>query len=227
MKIKKIEIENFRSFKSDVINLNPYTCLVGPNGAGKSTVLSALNVFFQERATSVTDISKLNDEDYFAGDTNKSIKITLTFNALCHASRKELSAYVRQDELVVSAEAVFDRVSGYGAVRHFGQRLGLEDFRVFYDKEKAGAKGTELTEIYDSIKSKFTELPAARSKDDKIQALRNYEAAHNDQCVLIPSADDFYGVNSTGKLAQFIQWVYVPAVKDAGEEGLEAKNTAL
>jgi hypothetical protein len=44
---------------------------------------------------------------------------------------------------------------------------------------------------------------------------------------LIPSEDNFYGVNSTGKLAPFVQWVYVPAVKDAGEEGQESKNTAL
>ena len=34
-------------------------------------------------------------------------------------------------------------------------------------------------------------------------------------------------MNSTGKLAEFAQWVYVPAVKDASEEGQEARNTAL
>ena len=35
------------------------------------------------------------------------------------------------------------------------------------------------------------------------------------------------GINGAGKLAPFLQWVYVPAVKDARDEGLEAKNTAL
>ena len=39
--------------------------------------------------------------------------------------------------------------------------------------------------------------------------------------------DNFYGINSAGKLAKFVQWVFVPAVKDAGDEIQEAKNTAL
>lgn len=227
MKIKTIRIENFRSFQDETIFLNRYSCLVGPNGAGKSTVLAALNVFFQERSASATDISKLVDEDYFGKDTTKPVKVTLTFDDLNQAAREELAAYVRQDELVVTAEAAFDTATLSGPVRHFGQRLGIEAFRPFFDAEKSGAKAADLTQIYDGLRTQFGELPNARSKDDKAQALRDYEAAHPDQCVLIPSADDFYGVNSTGKLARFVQWVYVPAVKDAGEEGQEAKNTAL
>jgi hypothetical protein len=103
----------------------------------------------------------------------------------------------------------------------------MQQFRAFFEAEKSGAKAGDLAPIYEELRGHFADLPNVRSKDDKAQALRNYEAAHPEQCVLIPSADDFYGVNSTGKLARFVQWVYVPAVKDAGEEGLEAKNTAL
>jgi len=226
MKIKSVRIENFRSFQDETITLNRYSCFVGPNGAGKSTVLAALNVFFQDRAAA-TDISKLVDEDYFCKNTAHPARITLTFDELDQRARDELVAYVRQDELVVTAEAVFDAVAGVGVVRHYGQRLGMEQFRPFFDAEKAGAKASDLTQIYDGLRAQIAELPNARSKDDKAQALRDYEVAHPAQCVLIPSADDFYGVNSTGKLARFVQWVYVPAVKDAGEEGLEAKNTAL
>jgi putative ATP-dependent endonuclease of the OLD family len=226
MKIKSIRIENFRSFQDATILLNRYSCFVGPNGAGKSTVLAALNVFFQERAAA-TDMSKLVDEDYFCKDTTKSVRITLTFDGLDEPARDELAAYVRQDELVVTAESVFDTATGVGAVRHYGQRHGMEQFRAFFEADKAGAKAGELTQIYDGLRAQIAELPNPRSKDDKAQALRDFEAAHPEQCVLIPSADDFYGVNSTGKLSQLVQWVYVPAVKDAGEEGLEAKNTAL
>lgn len=226
MKIKSIRIENFRSFQDESIVLNRYTCFVGPNGAGKSTVLAALNVFFQERAAA-TDISKLIDEDYFRKNTASPARITLTFDDLDHGAREELAAYVRQDELIVTMEAVFDNATGVGSVRHYGQRLGMEQFRAFFEADKTGAKAPEISQIYDGLRAQIAELPTARSKDDKAQALRDYEAAHPEQCVLIPSADDFYGVNSTGKLARFVQWVYVPAVKDAGDEGLEAKNTAL
>lgn len=226
MKIKTIRIENFRSFQDETISLNRYSCFVGPNGAGKSSVLAALNVFFREQASSVTDVTKLTDEDYFCKNTTNPVRITLTFDDMNDAARNELSAYVRQNELVVSVEAVFDQNSGVGQVRHFGQRLGMSEFREFFDADKAGAKAGELAPIYDRMRQQF-DLPNPRSKDDKAEALRAYEAVHPEQCILLRSEDNFYGFNSTGKLAAFVQWVFVPAVKDAGEEGQESKNTAL
>ena len=227
MKIKTIRLENFRSFEDDTIILNRYSCFVGPNGAGKSTVLTALNVFFQERAAAATDIRKLTSEDYFKKRTNDPVRITVTFDELSPEAQTELSDYVRQNELVVTAEADFDEISGFGKVRHFGHRLGVEAFRSLFEQEKAGAKKSELDAIYNNLRQQFDDLPTAISKDAKKAALRQYEETHPNQCVLIPSGDDFYGVNSTGKLAVFVQWIFVPAVKDAGEEGLEARNTAL
>ena len=227
MRIKSIRLENFRSFLDETIFLNQYSCFVGPNGAGKSTVLAALNVFFREQSSSPTDITKLTDEDYFRKDTTNPILITVTFADLSPAAQTELSAYVRQNELVVTAVAAFDTGSGFGTVKHFGQRLGMDEFRRFFEAEKAKASAADLTTIYDALRQQFTDLPNPRSKDDKRDALIAYETAHPEQCILIPSEDNFYGVNSTGKLANFVQWVYVPAVKDAGEEGQESKNTAL
>ena len=227
MKIKSIRLENFRSFRDETISLNRYSCFVGPNGAGKSSVLMALNVFFREQTSSPTDISKLTDEDYFGKNTASPIRITVTFDDLSQAAQTELAAYVRNNELVVTAEAVFDPNTGFGQVRHFGQRFGMSEFRPFFEAEKSGVKANDLSAIFDVIRQQFPDLPNARSKDDKAEALRTYEANHPERCVLIPSEDTFYGVNSTGKLAAFVQWVYVPAVKDAGEEGQESRNTAL
>ena len=226
MKIKTLRIENFRSFKDQMVNLNRYSCFVGPNGAGKSTVLCALNVFFKEQ-DSATDTSKLCDEDYFVRKTDKPIRITVTFDGLSENAKTELADYVRQGELVVTAEAIFDDDSGLGHVRHFGQRLGMTDFRPFFEATKANAKAEELNSIYSALQKTFADLPTAKSKDAKAEALRQYEAEHPDKCNLIPSEDNFYGINSTGKLSPFVQWVYVPAVKDAGLEGQEAKNTAF
>jgi putative ATP-dependent endonuclease of OLD family len=227
MKIKSVRIQNFRSFQDETISLNRYSCFVGPNGAGKSSLLAALSVFFREQSGAPSDVTKLIDEDYFGKITANPVRITVTFDDLNQAAQTELAAYVRQNELVVSAEAVFDANAGFGAVRHFGQRSGMAEFRGFFEAEKTGAKAPELTNIFDALRQQFSDLPNARSKDDKAEALRTYEAARPDRCVLIPSEDNFYGVNSTGKLAAFVQWVFVPAVKDAVEEGQEAKNTAL
>jgi putative ATP-dependent endonuclease of OLD family len=41
--IKKVKIENFRSIKSQEIELNNYTILIGDNGTGKTSVLEAVN----------------------------------------------------------------------------------------------------------------------------------------------------------------------------------------
>jgi len=227
VKIKSLRIENFRSFRDQTFTLNRYSCFVGPNGAGKSTVLCALNIFFKEQDSSATDTSKLCDEDFFSRNTAQPIRITLTFDDLSNDARTVLSDYVRQNELVVTAEGVFDEQQGTAVVHHFGQRLGMTQFRPFFEAMKTGASAARLTEVFDGLRATYTDLANPRSKDDKANALREYESQHADLCVLIPSEDNFYGINSTGKLAPFIQWVYVPAVKDAGQEGLEAKNTAF
>ena len=227
MKIKSIRIENFRSFVDQEVPLNRYSCFVGPNGAGKSTVLSALNVFFKEQTSSATDTHKLCDEDFFQRRTDRPIRISLTFDDLSPAAKSDLADYVRQDELIVTAEAVFDQGTQLAVVRHFGQRLGMESFRTFFDAVKAGAKADELNKIYSALQEQNAGLSAARSKEAKAEELQRYESEHFADCVLISSEDNFYGVNSTGKLAKFVQWVYVPAVKNAGDEGQEAKNTSF
>jgi putative ATP-dependent endonuclease of OLD family len=226
MKIKAVRIEGFRSFQDEIIALSRYTCLVGPNGAGKSTVLAALNVFFRDQS-SATDTSKLADEDYFSKNTANPVRITVTFDDLGVTAQSALADYVRLGELVVTAEATFDPLSGFGQVRHFGQRMGMAEFRSFFEAEKGGARVADLSEIFVGIREKFTDLNNVRTKELMASALRSYEADHPGLCALIPSEDQFYGLNSTGKLAAFVQWVYVPAVKDASEEGLEGRNTAL
>ena len=61
-----------------------------------------------------------------------------------------------------------------------------------------------------------------------IDCLHGYEDAHESECNLIPSENQFYGF-SRGKnlLEKYVQWIFVPAVKDATVEQLEARKTAL
>ena len=226
MKIKTIRIENFRSFQDETIRLNRYSSFVGRNGAGKSNILSALNVFFQAQGSS-TDTAKLIDEDYFGKTTENPIRITVTFDEVTAEAEAELSHYVRQGELVVTAEAYFDADAEMGQVRHFGQRLGMREFGPFFEAAKLTGNAQELNDLFKGLQDQFPEIENARSKVAKEEELRAYETGHQERCKLIKSEDDFYGIQGTGKLARFIQWVYIPAVKDAGEEGQESRNTAL
>ncbi|OSZ81849.1 ATP-dependent endonuclease [Chitinophagaceae bacterium IBVUCB1] len=228
MKIESVRIENFRSIKDQTIYFDDYNCFVGANGAGKSTVLNALNVFFRQFKDSKTDLSKLSAEDFHHKNINSEIKITVTFTSLEDEAKEIFSSYVRQDKLIVTALAKYDPKLEIAEVKQYGSRLGIEKFRRYFEAEKAGAKVPDLNVIYGELKKEFTDLKSAITKQAMSDSLRDYESSKPELCVLIPSEDQFYGVTrGANKLAQFIQWVFIPASKDVTEESDESKNSAL
>lgn len=228
MKIESVRIENFRGFKDETITFNDYSCFVGPNGAGKSTVLAALNVFFRQYKDSKTDLSKLSSEDFHHKDVNQPIKITVTFSDLSEQAKGDLSDYVRQDRLIVSSIAKYDSGIERAEVKQYGNRLGMSEFRKYFEADKSGASANDLKDIYNKLKESFSDLPAVKSKGDMADALRHYETDRSEKCTLLPSEDQFYGASKgTNRLAPHIQWVFVSAVKDITEESQETKNSAL
>ena len=228
MRIEKIQIKNFRSFDDVTVNFNPYTSLVGPNGAGKSTILYALNVFFRETESASTNISDLDAEDFHLLNTSEPIEITLTFVDLSDEAQKDFTDYYRQGALVVTAKATFNADTKVATVRQFGQRSAMDALKEFFKLYNDGKKADELKAEYERIRGRFSELPKPGSKDAMRDALRGFEESHPEQCVLIPSEDQFYGFSKgANRLARYVQWVYVPAVKDATKENEEGKNTAL
>lgn len=228
MKIESIRIENFRAFKEELIEFDDYTSFVGPNGVGKSTVFHALNLFFRQNKDSQTDLLKLSANDFHHSDTSKDIKITVTFSSLSDEAKEELADYVRQDKLVVTAIAKYDMVSERADVKQYGNRLGMEEFRKFFEADKNIAKAAELKKIFKSFKEKYSEIKSANSKADMISSLHEFEAKNPEKCVIIPSEDQFYGVSrGVNKLESHIQWIFVPAIKDATEESEESTKSAL
>jgi putative ATP-dependent endonuclease of OLD family len=104
----------------------------------------------------------------------------------------------------------------------------MDDFRPFFEADKKGASANDLKAVYATLRSTHPDLPQATTRPKMIEALRLYEEAHPDLCMLIPSEDQFYGFSKgTNRLAKHVQWVFVPAVKDAATEQVEGKNTAL
>jgi len=216
MKIESLRIENFRAFKDETIDFDDYTSFVGPNGVGKSTVFHALNLFFRQSKDSQTDLLKLSANDFHHSNTSQPIKITVTFSSLTDQAKEDLADYVRQDKLIVTAIANYDSITEKADVKQYGNRLGMEEFRKFFEADKNGAKAPELKEIFKSFRDKYTEINSANSKADMISALHDYESENPDKCILIPSEDQFYGVTrGVNKLESHIQWIFVPAIKDA------------
>lgn len=227
MKLLEIKIENFRSFNEKTINLNNYNCLVGPNGCGKSTVLMALNVFFRNSVPN-SNIISLNKEDFHHGNTAKPIRITLTFSDLSSEAQEEFKEYYRQDKLIISAVAAWDAQNQAAPVKQVGSRLVMADFGKYFGRMEADAKAKELGEIYSELRKKYSDLPSVKSMADMTQSLRDYEEGHKGLCILKESTQEFYGfTKGAGRLPKYIQWVFIPAVKDVSTEQEESRKTAL
>ena len=227
MKIESLRIENLRSFADETIRFNDYTCLVGPNGAGKSTVLCALNVFFRCTDGSSIDVSCLDRDDFHHKDTTRPVTITVTFTDLCPEAQEELKAYYRGGKLIVTAEAVWKEDAGAPVVQ-YGQRLAMAEFAPFFEAEDRNEPASELKKIYQALQTPHPGLPKATSKADMALALQEYEAARPESCEPIRSTDQFYGFSKgANRLAKYIQWVYIPAMKDAATEQTDSKSSAL
>ena len=228
MRLKKIKIENFRSIKNQTIELDRYNCFVGPNGAGKSTVLNALNVFFRNNDSANTDISTLSKEDFNFKNTSNPIRIYLEFVDLSDEAKSDFKAYYRNDSLHIFAEAKWDEEKRKAEIIHYGQREVIDDFSIYFLKDKEGAYASELKEIYQDLRSEFEGLPDVSTKGDMESALRSFEESNPNLTTLKDSKDQFYGVSRGANLLEkYVQWVYVPAIKDPSTEQEEARKTAL
>ncbi|MBE8718516.1 AAA family ATPase [Cellvibrio polysaccharolyticus] len=228
MKIESVRIQNFRTFKDETIFFDDYSCFVGPNGSGKSTVMNALNVFFRQYKDSKTDLSKLSIDDFHHKNVKEPISITVTFKDLSAQAKHDLSDYVRQERLVVTAKAEFDEGTERAEVKQFGNRLGMTEFKVWFEAEKSKQSVSELKQIFANLQSKWPDIKKATAKADMANSLNDFESSHPEQCSLIPSEDQFYGVSKgANRLAPHLQWVFVSASKDFSEEAEESKNSAL
>jgi putative ATP-dependent endonuclease of the OLD family len=236
MKLAEVRIENFRSFKDETILLNDYTCLVGPNGTGKSAVLMALNVFFRNNDSTVTDVLNPTREDFHHEDVAKPIKITLTFDDLpCNddpsitkEANELLKLYARQGKLVLFAKAEWDPESEKAPVKQYGSRSVMKEFKEFFKSKEDGAKAVDLKAIYNKLRKEFPELPELTAAKDMGSALQKYENERPVECTMEDGECQCYGfTGGLYRLADLVQWVYIPAVKDASTEQEEGSKTAL
>ena len=219
MKVKRIEISNFRSIESEIIECEDYNVFVGPNGSGKSTVLNALNLFFGE-------ISSFSESDFHGRDTTKSIEIKVTFYDFDEHSNEEFKHYIRNNELVVSAEVSKKDTGGFERVVR-GERLIYEPFQSFFQLPKSPA--ADRAKVFNTIRETYPEVSKANSDGAREKSLRDYEEQlPEEEKKLVKSGGDFFGISKgTHKFKRHINWVYIPAVKDATTESEEGKSSHL
>lgn len=228
MTLEMIRIERLRAFADATIDVRDYTAFVGANGAGKSTILFALNVFFRNIRGTATDPTNLSLEDFHNQDTEHPIRVTLTFGSLSEKAKEVLKHYVRQGKFIVTAKAEWDSTRNRAAVTHSGTRLVMPEFAPYFEAKEARTLVEALRPIYQGIMELVPELPTATTGTAMEAALRQYEEAHPERCVPIESRAEIFGVSrGADRIEDLLQWIYVPAVMDAGDEAEESKNSAL
>ena len=69
-----------------------------------------------------------------------------------------MADYVRQDKLVVTAKAEYDEGTERAEVKQFGNRLGMTEFKIWFEAEKAKKPAKELKEIFARLRSQWPEI---------------------------------------------------------------------
>lgn len=78
MKIRKVEIKNFRGLRHVVLEPTPMTVIIGENGSGKSNLLHALRLLFDpawRHLTADLDVSDINAAAVEAGENYFEVKV--------------------------------------------------------------------------------------------------------------------------------------------------------
>lgn len=218
MKIKSVQIKNFRALKDVTIPFDSVTTFIGPNGAGKSTVLRALDWFFNGKP------GLLIEKDCSYGATTEKIEVQVTFADLTEKDREALGKYAPSG---VTTFTAWKSRSPDGAEVLSANAKGFPEFNAIKSAGSASAK----KDLYAMLRSNRSELklPAANTGAAVDQAMMAWESSHTDQLVDAPEAvlTNFFGFNSGGKMSGLFDFVLVTADLRASEESIDGKASII
>lgn len=220
MRIKSVRIKNYRAIKDLELQFDKHTALIGPNGAGKSTVLHALNLFYAPGNPNPSS------EDFFNKDTQQEIDISITFTGFTNQDRELFDSRITENgDMLVSR--VFSSGAGRNNGKYYGVTLLNPDFAEIRNQDGARAKIAAYGEFRQ--RQGYEDLPAARSGQAVDDALAGWERDHRDRCQLGRDDGQFFGFTNvaSGKLHAATRFVYVPAVRDASDDALESRGSAI
>jgi len=218
MKIKSVRVKNFRSIQDEILHCDMLTVLVGQNGSGKSSFLSAIELFQLKKP-------QIKDHDFYNQDKTKTIEISITFTELSNTAKEKFAKYIQSNELTIDRVFYYDEEIFQN--KYHGSTLQNPRFDVVRNytsaqnyKEKYNILKSELG--YEELEG-YTTIPNAKT------ALSKWEENHANKCIRRREQEQFFGYEpvSQGYLGQFVQILYIPAVRDASEDGEEGKGSVL
>ncbi len=217
MRLKSISLSNFRCFAGEVIDFDEYTALVGANNAGKSAAIAAIDIFFRSNPKSIP----ISPDDFYKRQFDRELEIRLTFSDLGEDATAEFSHYARGGEVSFFIKSTMK--DGLQRSSLHGARFANPTLAPFFEMATAADKKAFYLTLVDQLG-----LASWQNQTQAADELRKFEAQNPDQNEFIPSDDKAFGVEGpVPRLRKFIDFVYIPAVKDAGDEAVEARNSAF
>jgi putative ATP-dependent endonuclease of the OLD family len=222
MIIQSIHVKNFRSILDATLECNDLTVVVGQNGAGKSTFLRALEVFYSGSA-------KIEDGDFYNADTSEEIVIGVTFTDLSTAAKERFTQYLQGNTLTV--EKVIRASEGRVTATYHGASLQHAPFdsvrEAFEIKDRSATAKARYNEL--RTDTKYVSLAAWTNVQAARQALSDWEAANPGECSRERDEGRFFGFDAVGQgyLGRFTRFLFIPAVRDAADDALEGRGSAL
>src|SRR5262245_18431681 len=101
MRIKTMEVRNFRALRNTTINFGATTAISGENNSSKSAFLLALDLFF-------SNAPRVKEKDFSDGESHLPIDVTVCFVDLTLDEQSELVKDLLDGELVVTRRFSLD-----------------------------------------------------------------------------------------------------------------------
>jgi len=221
MKIKSLQIKNFRSLKDIEINPEKILALVGRNNTGKSNVLRALELFFEDST------KLLNDESFFNHDITNPIRITITFESLTAWEKDKFKSQMNGDLLQIIREYGYNSdeslVKRSFYIKEFPEPDWLNPSEInsgtikewWEEKESLIVNGVSFSKRLGSRKPNVGEW-----KEHAVDFLNENSDIVPMVTSEAPSPKGFPGVLK-GALPEFI---FIPAVRDVTDEAKVLKS---
>lgn len=212
MKIKSINISNFRSIKQLTMDFNQITVIVGPNNAGKSNILSALNLFFTSSTRGITDI------DFHKRNVKEPIEISVKFCDLSQAEQATFKNYIVEHELNVRKTISMDE-SGTVTTKLQGLVNSPKD-PILRSESFDSNKGEILSRIKDGgLPNYFLSEKGSLTKKSFQTGLETYISKNSDSIEFDRPqwSESFFGWKNVAQ-GKLVEIIYVPAIKEAADE---------
>jgi len=210
MKIKEVQIENWRSIRNVDLTFQDLMIFIGQNNHGKSNILSALLFFFGEIKPQELDFNNETDELY----------VEITFDDLDENDKSTFSKYVTTDNNVKVRKTAYSSGSfDYKGYIQNPEEEWLQEANAGNFTTRAIAEELPLIEFLPETgritqaNIKFAQTEYISRHNDEIQF--NYEI----------ESTNFLGLKNVAK-GIFGQIYHIPAVRSATDDYVTKETRA-